>query len=153
LLLARDELVVWIGSFDRYAAKGKGGADAANWLSMFNAESIIVNAGIALAKWFKHEALRVYAMLDESETERDKRRLLDWIGRKGGTVTAREVQQGCRGLKDPGTAETAMDELTKAGRGAWQDVPPTAKGGRPARVFVLSTLSGVYETSLKPDGN
>jgi hypothetical protein len=39
LLLARDELAGWIGSFDRYAGKGKAGADSANWLSMFNAES------------------------------------------------------------------------------------------------------------------
>lgn len=31
---ARDELAGWIGSFDRYAG-GKGGADAAHWLSMF----------------------------------------------------------------------------------------------------------------------
>ena len=317
LLLARDELAGWIGSFDRYAAKGKGGADAANWLSMFNAESIIVdrktgiprtihvpqaavcvsggiqpvilqralsiehresglaarllltcpprrakqwteanidpgaeaelvhlfdrlyelagtvgddgdarpvlvrlsgdaktawkayynahnveqadltgdmaaawskleeyaarlalvihftrwaandpnladsdivdaasmNAGIALAKWFKHEALRVYAMLDESDTERDERRLLDWIGRKGAPVTAREVQQGCRWLKDPGTAEAALDELEKTGRGTWQDAPPSAKGGRPARVFVLSSPSRVYETSVKPERN
>jgi hypothetical protein len=43
LLLARDELAGWIGSFDRYAGKGRAGADSANWLSMFNAESIIVD--------------------------------------------------------------------------------------------------------------
>lgn len=43
LLLARDELAGWIGSFDRYAGKGGAGADSANWLSMFNAESIIVD--------------------------------------------------------------------------------------------------------------
>ena len=42
LLLARDELAGWIGSFDRYAG-GKGGADAANWLSIHNGESIIVD--------------------------------------------------------------------------------------------------------------
>src|SRR5262249_23795604 len=36
LLLARDELAGWIGSFDRYAGKGRASADAANWLSMFN---------------------------------------------------------------------------------------------------------------------
>src|SRR5262249_58316763 len=46
-----------------------------------------MNAGITLAKWFKHEARRVYAMLDESDAERDQRRLGDWIGRKGGTGT------------------------------------------------------------------
>src|SRR6266567_199856 len=44
VLMARDELVGWTGSFDRYAgSKGKAGADAANWLSMFNAEYIIVD--------------------------------------------------------------------------------------------------------------
>jgi len=42
LLLARDELAGWIGSFDRYAG-GKGGADAAHWLSMHNGESIVVD--------------------------------------------------------------------------------------------------------------
>ncbi|NLX12761.1 MAG: DUF3987 domain-containing protein [Phycisphaerales bacterium] len=42
LLLGRDELSGWIGSFDRYVGN-KGGADAAHWLSMHNAESIIVD--------------------------------------------------------------------------------------------------------------
>lgn len=42
LLLACDELSGWFGSFDRYA-NGKGGADAAHWLSTFNAESIQVD--------------------------------------------------------------------------------------------------------------
>lgn len=303
LLLARDELAGWIGSFDRYASKGKAGADSANWLSMFNAESIIVdrktgiprtmhvpqaavcvsggiqpailqralslehrasglaarllmtcpprkakrwaeadidpsaeaelvrlfdklyelqpatgedgdprpvlvrlsgdakaawktyynahaveqadltgdmaaawskleeyaarlamvihftrwatgdvadetrldlasvNAGIALAKWFKHEARRVYAMLDESDADRDQRRLADWIGRKGGTVTAREVQQGCRWLKEPGAAETTLEELIKAGRGSWLQ-SPTGQRGQPTRRFKLSTVYG-----------
>jgi hypothetical protein len=315
LLLARDELAGWIGSFDRYAGKGKAGADSANWLSMFNAEAIIVdrktgiprtiyvpqaavcvaggiqptilqralglehresglaarllltcpprkpkrwteadidpnaeaklvrlfdrlyelqptagddgeprpalvrlsgdaktawkayynahaveqadltgdmaaawskleeyaarlslvvhftrwaagdpnltkpeivdaasmNAGIVLAKWFKHEARRVYSMLDESDADREERRLVDWIGRKGGTATPREVQQGCRWLKEPGAAEAALEELVRAGRGTWLDVPTTAKGGRPARAFVLSTPSTVNETSEKPE--
>jgi hypothetical protein len=313
LLLARDELAGWIGSFDRYAGKGRAGADSANWLSMFNAESIIVdrktgiprtihvpqaavcvsggiqpailqralglehresglaarllltcpprkakrwteadidpsaeaelvrlfdrlyelqptagddgeprpmlvrlsgdaktawkayynahaieqadltgdmaaawskleedaarlalvvhyarwavgdvadeawldlssmNAGIVLAKWFKHEARRIYSMLDETDAERDERRLVDWIGRKGGTVTPREVQQGCRWLKEPGAAEAALEEMVKTGRGTWRDVPTTAKGGRPARAFVLSTLSTVNETPAKPE--
>ena len=43
LLLARDELNGWLGSFDRYSAKGQAGADAANWLSMFNAQTITVD--------------------------------------------------------------------------------------------------------------
>jgi hypothetical protein len=315
LLLARDELAGWIGSFDRYAGKGKAGADSANWLSMFNAESVIVdrktgiprtiyipqaavcvsggiqpailqralglehresglaarllltcpprkakrwteadidpsaeaelvrlfdrlyelepttgedgepqptlvrlsgdakavwktyynahaveqadltgdmaaawskleeyaarlalvlhftrwaandptlasadcvdivsmNAGIVLANWFKHEARRVYAMLNESDAERDLRRLLAWIRLKGGTVTPREAQQGCRWLREPGAAVAALEELVKAGHGAWRDVPATARGGRPARAFELYTASTVHETPAKPE--
>jgi hypothetical protein len=42
VLLGRDELGGWFGSFDRYTG-GKGGADAAHWLSMHNGESIVVD--------------------------------------------------------------------------------------------------------------
>ena len=42
LLMARDELAGWIGSFDRYASGGKG-ADASHWLSMYGGESITVD--------------------------------------------------------------------------------------------------------------
>jgi hypothetical protein len=310
LLLARDELAGWIGSFDRYAGKGRAGADAANWLSMFNAESIIVDrktgtprtihvpqaavcvtggiqpdilkrvlgtehresglaarllvtcpppkakrwteadidpkaeaelarlfdrlydlrpargddgqtcpvtvrllpeakvawtayydahaeeqaqltgdlaaawskleeyaarlalvvhftrwgaddptltnadrvdaasmdVGIRLATWFKGEARRVYAMLGESDADRDERRLVEWIERKGGSVTAREAQQGCRWLREPGAAESALNALARDGEGAWQEAPTTGKGGRATRLFVLSTPTTVYET-------
>jgi hypothetical protein len=106
-----------------------------------------MNAGIVLAKWFKYEARRVYGMLSESDADRDQRRLVEWIDRKGGPVTARDVQQGCRWLKEPGAAETALEELVKAGRGTWRSPATTAKGGRPSRVFVPSTPSTVYETA------
>lgn len=42
LLLARDELAGWFGSFDKYA-KGKSGTDSAHWLSMFDAGVLIVD--------------------------------------------------------------------------------------------------------------
>ena len=63
LLMARDELAGWIGSFDRYSG-GKGGADAAHWLSMHNGESVTVDrktgrprtihvpsAAVSIASW------------------------------------------------------------------------------------------------------
>jgi len=299
LLLARDELAGWIGSFDRYSGKGKAGADSANWLSMFNAESIIVDrktgiprtihvpqaavcvsggiqpailqralgiehresglaarllltcpprkakrwteadidpgaeaelvkllnrlyelqpttgddgeprpvlvrlsadakaawkayynahaveqadltgdmaaawskleeyaarlalvvhcarwaaddptlasadvvdaasmaAGIRLANWFKGEARRVYALLGESDDDRDRRRLIEWVSRRGGTVTVRDVQRGCRWLSAAGAAEAALGELVRSGAGRWVDVPTTHAGGRPTREF------------------
>lgn len=43
LLLCRDELSGWFGSFDRYAGKGKASGDAAHWLSMYGAMPLLVN--------------------------------------------------------------------------------------------------------------
>ena len=43
VLLSRDELVGWIGSFDKYAGRGSASADASHWLSIYNAESIVVD--------------------------------------------------------------------------------------------------------------
>jgi hypothetical protein len=139
---ARLALVV---HFTRWAAGDStlASADVVDAASM--------SAGIALATWFKHEARRVYAMLDESDAERDERRLVDWIGRKGGKVTPREVQQNCRWLRETGAAEAALDALAKAGRGAWREVATTAKGGRPARAFIQSTPSTVNETPAKTE--
>lgn len=42
LMLCRDELSGWVGSFDRYA-KGGVGADASHWLSMFNGTSLRID--------------------------------------------------------------------------------------------------------------
>ncbi len=43
VLLARDELVGWIGSFDRYSGKGSASADVAHWLSIYNGEPMIID--------------------------------------------------------------------------------------------------------------
>jgi hypothetical protein len=104
-------------------------------------------AGIALAEWFKREARRVYAMFGESEEQRDQRRLIEWIRARGGRATAREVQQGCRWLKESGAAEAALEKLAKSGLGYWEIDHTNSRRGRPSRVFVLSTSS----TSTKFD--
>ena len=69
-------------------------AGTANSDDVIDAESM--QAGIKLAQWFKSEARRIYPRLSESDDDRDQRRLIEWIERKGGSVTAREVQQGHR---------------------------------------------------------
>jgi hypothetical protein len=43
VLLARDELAGWFGGFDRYSGRGAASADAAHWLSIYNAESVHVD--------------------------------------------------------------------------------------------------------------
>lgn len=109
---------------------------------------------VTLVQWFKHEARRVYGMLGESDEQRDTRQLVEWIARKGGAVTARELQQGprrYRGAQE--TAEAALEELVKAGIGTWQDVPTTPQGGRPARVFQLGNSGNGYTTPENPREN
>lgn len=109
-------------------------------------------AGIRLANWFKGEARRVYALLGETDEARDQRRLVEWIERKGGSVTARDVQIGCRWLRESGEAEEALGALTKAGWGSWQPSPPGQRG-QPTRRFRLSTPSTVYANSVIPSEN
>lgn len=60
LLLTRDELNGWFGSFDRYA-NGKGGGDASQWLSMYNASSACIDRKTATNRslFVKHAAVSV----------------------------------------------------------------------------------------------
>ena len=124
---------------------------AANDATLTNAETVdaeSMKAGIRLATWFKNEARRVYGMLSETETQQDHRRLAEWVERRGGSATAREAQQGCRWLKEPGTAEAALEELVKAGKGRWQSTP-SGQRGQPTRRFTLNAVYGNSNSKLE----
>jgi hypothetical protein len=156
--LTGDMAAAW-SKLEEYAARLalvvhfiRWAADDANLTELDTVDGASMSAGITLAKWFKHEARRVYAMLDESDAERDQRRLVEWVGRKGGTVTARDVQQGCRWLREPGAAEAALEELAKAGLGTWEQ-SPAGQRGQPTRRFKLSTVSTVYGNASFPEEN
>lgn len=109
-----------------------------------------MNAGIAMGRWFSHEARRIYGMLAETKEERSARKLLEWIRARGGSATAREAQQGCRWLRQSGLAEKALTALVASGMGQWESVPPTTHGGPATRRFLLHR---VYETPLEPGEN
>lgn len=111
-----------------------------------------MGAGITLCDWFKHEATRVYGLLSESDDDRDRRRLVEWIERKGGSVTARDVQMGCRWLREPGDAHAALEELEKAGLGIWEP-SPTGQRGQPTLRFILSAVSTVNGNSINHGQN
>ena len=76
--------------------------------------------GIELCEWFKAEARRVYAMLHESDEEEESRRFVEWIQQKGGRVSVREAQQGCRWLRGPDLARKALQLLVDSGLGGWE---------------------------------
>ncbi|WP_460185065.1 YfjI family protein [Thermopirellula anaerolimosa] len=94
---------------------------------------------IELTAWHKHETLRVYEALDDTEEESERRKLVEWIARRGGSVTARDLYCGGprRFRGESGEAEAALQTLAKDGYGVWEDVPANNRGGRPTRVFRL----------------
>jgi hypothetical protein len=104
-------------------------------------------AAIELTQWFKHETRRVYSIMGETPAVADKRRLLDWLSVRGGTATVRQVQQGCRWLKQPGAAEAACHLLVADGDAVWRDVPPGSRGGRPTQILALRSVSTSTEPS------
>jgi len=98
-----------------------------------------MEAGIGLAEWFKQETRRVYALLSESDADRDRRRLMEWIERRNEPVTARDVQRGCRWLSESAeVAEHALQDLVDRAFGRWRRVDSKSRGGRPTREFVLN---------------
>ena len=93
---------------------------------------------------------RVYAVLRETDDDRRLRRICELIERKGGTITARQLRQSMREFRDSTeAAEAALEILTKAGLGKWEASSTADDGGRPTRIFRLSTLS----TSTEPSEN
>ena len=85
-------------------------------------------------------------MLGESEDDRDRRRLVEWIAQRGGSATARDVQMGCRWLRDAGAAEAAW-KTWRRGAGQWEPTPHGQRG-QPTRHFRLATPSAVNGISV-----
>lgn len=51
LLVVRDELAAWVGSFDRYASGGKG-SDQSNWLSLFDGAPVVIDRKSGKGNYF-----------------------------------------------------------------------------------------------------
>lgn len=49
-----------------------------------------IRAGITISNWFEGQARRVYAGFRETEQERDRRTVRDWIAQRGGETTRRD---------------------------------------------------------------
>lgn len=114
------------------------GADDAELEDPLTLDGASMQAGIRLAQWFKAEWQRVHMLLCTCDIDRSQQRLIDWIECKGGKVTVRTVQQGHRRFRTSDEAEEALEELIRAGKGYWDELP--SGSGRPKKWFVLSTL-------------
>jgi len=114
-----------------------------------------IKAGIRLSQWFGNEARRILAILDETDEGSERRRLVELIERKDGSVTSRDLMRSCRRWKTAAEAEAALDDLAKAGDGRWVNRPATPEGGRPTRVFVLADAADddITPTRLGENGS
>lgn len=116
----------------------------------FDAESM--RSGIALSRWFAHEARRAYGMLSESEEDRGQRQLVDLIRLRGGRITTRELMRASREYRrDADSAETALNELARTRLGTWSVDNHGGGRGQPKRVFVLGD-TGDGNTNAKNNG-
>ncbi len=111
--------------------------------SFVDAESL--TAGIATADWFAREAERVYRLLRESEADQDLRGVLDWIGGRGGSTTARDLARGPRKYRELKVATQALDALVRSGALWKEPVPPPSTGGWAQLRYVLRDALGPTE--------
>ena len=109
-----------------------------------------LEAGIILTRWFAQETRRVHSVLKESSEERNRRKLLELISRKGGALTARDIQRSApKSYPNAESAERALCQLVNSNRGHWVDKPTSSKGGQPTRIFQLGDRI-IDRTYVKP---
>lgn len=98
-----------------------------------------MHAAITLVEWFKSEAIRLFAQRSETDEERELRELAEWVSRKGGNVTARDLARGPRKYRTASKAEAALQRLVNAGHGAWRLDEHDGGPGKPTRRFWLAS--------------
>jgi hypothetical protein len=114
-----------------------------------DAESI--KAGIALSRWFGNEAPRVYAVLSESDEEREQRELVELMQCKSDCLTVRELMRSSRRYRaSADEAEAALEELVKARLATRENAGSGSAGGcLTTRYRLVTGDSGDGDTTLK----
>jgi uncharacterized protein DUF3987/VirE-like protein len=108
-----------------------------------------MRAACDLARWCGNEAMRIYAELAETRDEREQRELIEFIQRRGGAVSEREVMQSFNRLKnDKAETRRELTALVKAGIGKWELVNHGGGRGRPTRKFQLLSFSTSTQFSI-----
>jgi hypothetical protein len=111
----------------------------------------VMQSATELAHWFGNEAARIYTTLAEDSETAELRRLAEFIERRGGTVTTKDIITNYRPLKNKtDLAEFQLDQLVAGGRGEWLPISTTAKGGRPTRRFRLHAQANTCLRLLNP---
>lgn len=104
-----------------------------------------IAAGIRLSRWFCNEAKRVYAVMEESEEDRKKRELIEWIRNRGGACSVNDLVHDKREYRhNRNRAEADLMELVKRRAGEWDK---GQKNGRPSQLFRLFSDNPVTEST------
>jgi len=94
-----------------------------------------MRAGIAISEWFEEEARRVYQGLEEDDRERERRAVCEWIAKRGGVTTKRQLAR-----HGPNRFRSKADEVLKdlVAEGSLRLSPQL---GRCADKYVLATAT------------
>jgi len=94
-----------------------------------------VDVGVELARWFAFETRRVYALLNEDDQARARRRAVESVRQMGGSASVRAWQKkGAFATADE--ARSDLEALAAAGFGVLER-RATGSRGRPSEVFTL----------------
>lgn len=105
-------------------------------------DAATMQAAIAWADYLASSERHARELLSESDEDRDSRRLVEWIERKGGTMTVRDLERGPRQYRDAGKAAKALGELVASGVGRWEVDDHAGGRGRPVDRFRLLSRDG-----------
>jgi hypothetical protein len=112
----------------------------------------VMQAACDLARWFGREAERIYAVFSETPAEREQRQLIEFIEKRGGPVSVRDVTHGCWAYRNQSDeAERVLNTLVRNGFGEWLDPKPGSRG-QPARKFRLLTGITITANHSKHEG-
>jgi hypothetical protein len=97
-------------------------------------------SAIELTQWFIGEARRVYGILSSTEEDRMQMDLEEWIRRRGGKTSVREVMRNAptRYRSSEGLVSQLLHGMEKRKVGRWVELPDHQEGGpSPAGGFVM----------------
>ncbi len=97
-----------------------------------------VATGVALSRWFGHEARRVYATLQESSDETELRQIVDLMRLRDGKISVRELMRANSRYQTADDAEQALVRLATAGFARRDTIRPGRRGGQPHDIFRLT---------------
>ena len=111
-----------------------------------------MHRAIGLANWFRHEAERAWALINETDDHRRSRLTLEFVERKG-PVTAAILARSMRLYRKPGgsqEAEKCLRQLVAARAVEPCESPSGGKGGRPTTWYKSCRAVSVSESPKKP---